>query len=52
MRAPAPARPAAAPGREGGGDINAYIVMDKQVVGKLLAPAVDGYIGAQMQTRR
>lgn len=51
-RAPVPARPAAAPGREGGGDINAYIVMDKQVVGKLLAPAVDGYIGAQMQTRR
>ena len=51
-RAPVPARPAAAPGREGGGDINAYIVMDKQVVGQLVAPAVDGYIGAQMQTRR
>lgn len=51
-RAPVPARPAAAPGREGGGDINAYIVMDKEVVGQLVAPAVDGYIGAQIVTRR
>lgn len=51
-RAPVPARPAAAPGREGGGNINAYIVMDKEVVGQLVAPAVDGYIGAQIVTRR
>ena len=52
-RVPVSSRQPAAAGRgAGNGDINAYIVMDKQVVGQLVAPAVDGYIGAQMQTRR
>lgn len=31
-----------------GGDIRAYIVMDKEIVGELVAPVVDGYIGASI----
>lgn len=35
-----------------GGDIHAYIVMDKEIVGELVAPTVDGVIGATISARR
>lgn len=39
---------AGAGGGADGGDIRAYIVMDKEIVGELVAPVVDGYIGASI----
>jgi len=44
----------AAGGAQGGagGMINATIVMDKEVVGMMVAPAVDGVIGATISARR
>lgn len=46
-------------GRPGGhnlagtaGNIKAYVVLDKTIVGEMLAPVVDGYIGAELQARR
>lgn len=45
-RAPArSAQPTAAQG-SAGGMMRAYIVMDKKIVGEMVAPTVDGYIGA------
>lgn len=35
-----------------GGNIQAYIVMDKEIVGELVAPTVDGVIGATISARR
>lgn len=35
-----------------GGDLHAYIVIDRQIVGELVAPVVDGWIGAEIATRR
>lgn len=40
------ARSAGAAGQ--GGDIRAYIVMDKEIVGEMVAPVIDGYIGASI----
>ena len=51
-RQPAAAARTPAAGRGSGGDVHAYIVMDKRVVGEMTAPVVDGYIGAQIATRR
>ena len=39
-------------GASEGGDIHAYIVMDKEIVGELVAPTVDGVIGATISARR
>ena len=47
------------PGRPGGhypagaaGNIKAYVVIDKTIVGEMLAPVMDGFIGAELQARR
>ena len=41
-----------ASGSAPGGDVRAYIVMDKEIVGELVAPVVDGYIGASILESR
>ena len=39
-------------GADGGGEIHAYIVMDKEIVGEMVAPTVDGWIGAAIRDKR
>ena len=39
-------------GQGGAGQINAVIVMDKQIVGELVAPTVDGWIGSAIREKR
>lgn len=54
------AAPEGLPGRQGGAarsgaagkNIKAYVVLDKTIVGEMLAPVVDGFIGAELQARR
>lgn len=36
----------------GGGDVRAVIVMDKEIVGEMVAPAVNGWMGAQIMEAR
>ena len=36
----------------GSGEMRAYIVMDKEIVGEMVAPAVNGWMGAQIMEAR
>ena len=55
MRAPVystTGRSAYAGGSGSEGDIHAYIVMDKEIVGEMVAPTVDGWIGSAVREKR